>query len=114
MSHQEERRAEEGGASWEVAQREVAVPLLRALERSRLTSVSAWVSVSALEVNHAMGAAEVNCYEVSNRTGDCGVRGVFPVTSLMSHSCLSNTRQDEFSKKRALQITYYLQDRSFL
>ena len=34
----------------------------------------------------------MNCFEVSNRTGDNGVRGVFPVTSLLSHSCSPNVR----------------------
>ena len=70
-------------SNWERVQREVAAPLSRALSG---------LGVSAAEADHAAGAADVNCYEVANRTGDCGVRGVFPVTSLMSHDCAPNTR----------------------
>ena len=38
----------------------------------------------------AVGIVEVNNYEISNASGGCGFRGVFPVTSLLSHSCVPN------------------------
>jgi len=43
------------------------------------------------EVNHVIGSLEVNAFEVSSSPGGRG-RGVYPLTSLMSHSCISNAR----------------------
>ena len=43
------------------------------------------------EVNHVIGSLEVNAFEVTSP--DCGRgRGVYPLTSLMSHNCISNAR----------------------
>lgn len=47
------------------------------------------VPYSVEEINHVIGALEVNAFEVS---GVGGGRGVFPLTALMSHCCISNTR----------------------
>ncbi|XP_059093239.1 SET domain-containing protein SmydA-8-like isoform X3 [Tigriopus californicus] len=47
------------------------------------------VPCSIEEINHVIGALEVNAFEVS---GVGGGRGVFPLTALMSHCCISNTR----------------------
>ena len=41
------------------------------------------------EINHVVGLLEVNAFEVTGRGRG---RGVFPLTALMSHSCISNTR----------------------
>ena len=41
------------------------------------------------EINHVIGLLEVNAFEVTGRGRG---RGVFPLTALMSHSCISNTR----------------------
>lgn len=43
------------------------------------------------EVDHVVGVLEVNAFEVTSRDGHRG-RGLYPLTALMSHSCLSNTR----------------------
>jgi hypothetical protein len=43
------------------------------------------------EINHVLGVLEVNAFEITSDDGDRG-RGLFPLTSLMSHSCISNTR----------------------
>ena len=39
----------------------------------------------------AIGILEVNCYEVKNFV-TFGVRGFFPLASLLSHSCVTNSR----------------------
>ena len=44
------------------------------------------------EIERVIGIIEVNNYELLNSTGVCGVRGLFPFTSLMSHSCVPNSR----------------------
>ncbi len=41
-------------------------------------------------MSHAVGVAEVNNVEI--RSGPCGVRAVYPLTSLLSHSCVPNAR----------------------
>ena len=46
---------------------------------------------SISEINHVIGVLEVNAFEISTDEGWRG-RGVFPLTALMSHSCISNTR----------------------
>ena len=47
------------------------------------------------EVNHVVGALEVNAFEVQPEGGGKG-RGIFPLTALMSHSCVANTRYVSF------------------
>ena len=44
------------------------------------------------DVERAFGIAEVNNYELANKSGNCGVRGLLPLTSLLSHSCVPNSR----------------------
>ena len=44
------------------------------------------------EVNHVIGSLEVNAFEVTAPSGLGRGRGVYPLTSLMSHSCISNAR----------------------
>ena len=39
----------------------------------------------------AIGILEVNCYEVKNYV-TFGVRGFFPLASLLSHRCVANCR----------------------
>ena len=43
------------------------------------------------EVNHVIGVLEVNAFEVTSKDGHRG-RGLYPLTALMSHGCVSNTR----------------------
>ena len=43
------------------------------------------------EVNHVVGVLEVNAFEVETDEGHLA-RGLYPLTALMSHECLSNTR----------------------
>lgn len=43
------------------------------------------------EVDHVVGVLETNAFEVTSRDGH-RLRGLYPLTALMSHSCLSNTR----------------------
>ena len=43
------------------------------------------------EVDHVVGVLEVNAFEVTSQDGGRG-RGLYPLTALMSHGCLSNTR----------------------
>lgn len=43
------------------------------------------------EVDHVVGVLEVNAFEVTSSEGHRG-RGLYPLTALMSHSCISNTR----------------------
>lgn len=38
------------------------------------------------EVNHVIGILEVNAFEINRG------RGVFPLTALMSHDCVANSR----------------------
>ena len=44
------------------------------------------------EIQHVIGSLEVNAFEVTSASTQAKGRGVFPLTALMSHSCISNTR----------------------
>ena len=44
------------------------------------------------EINHVLGVLEVNAFEITLGDGQHRGRGLYPLTALMSHSCLSNTR----------------------
>jgi hypothetical protein len=48
------------------------------------------LAFSEEEVNHVIGVLDVNAFEISAVGRG---RGVFPLTALMSHSCISNARQ---------------------
>ena len=76
MDHEEERSRD---PLWEVEQNNT-VRFIR--ERLRL-------DFTEREINHVIGLLEVNAFEVTGRGRG---RGVFPLTALMSHSCISNTR----------------------
>ena len=43
------------------------------------------------DINRAIGILEVNCYEVKNWIS-FGVRGFYPLASLLSHSCVANCK----------------------
>ena len=43
------------------------------------------------EIMRAIGLLEVNCYEVRNYV-TFGLRGFYPLASLLSHSCVANCR----------------------
>ena len=47
---------------------------------------------TAEDVQRAFGIVEVNNYELANKSGNCGIRGILPLTSLLSHSCVPNAR----------------------
>ena len=44
------------------------------------------------EINHVLGVLEVNAFEITIGDGQYRGRGLYPLTALMSHGCLSNTR----------------------
>ena len=76
MDHESERSRD---SHWEVEQNNT-VRFIR--ERLGL-------DFSEREINHVIGLLEVNAFEVTGRGRG---RGVFPLTALMSHCCISNTR----------------------
>ena len=81
MDHEEERK---GGEDWLTTERTVVARLCGAGE-----------GFSEAEVRRALGVLEVNCYEVTCTHGagtKTGVRGCFPLGSLLSHSCVTNSR----------------------
>lgn len=47
--------------------------------------------ITEQEIMRAIGILEVNCYEVKNYV-TFGVRGFFPLASLLSHRCVPNSR----------------------
>ena len=53
------------------------------------------------EINHVLGVLEVNAFEITTSEGYRG-RGLFPLTALMSHGCLSNTRYVSHRERRIL------------
>ena len=76
IDHESERSQD---FHWEVEQNNT-VRFIR--ERLRL-------DFTEREINHVIGLLEVNAFEVTGRGRG---RGVFPLTALMSHCCISNTR----------------------
>nr|ACO14686.1 msta, isoform A [Caligus clemensi] len=63
----------------------IQTPILKSLERSLST-------YSTDELLKALGIVEVNSYEVYNLTGHSGFRGLFCLTSLLSHDCVPKRR----------------------
>ncbi len=68
---------------WQINQRNIVDYLRKTWNLSERFSES--------EINHVIGALEVNAFEVTSAQGGRG-RGVFPMTALMSHNCISNAR----------------------
>ena len=80
MDHVEEKRHE---AHWRDIEENVVRYLLGTCQLgNRFTQQ---------EVEHVVGVLEVNAFEVTSQDGGRG-RGLYPLTALMSHGCLSNTR----------------------
>ena len=56
-----------------------------------IQSITEDLDFTEAEIMRAIGILEVNCYEVKNYL-TFGVRGFFPLASLLSHSCVPNSR----------------------
>ena len=80
MDHVEEKRHE---AHW----RDIEENVVRYL----LSTCQLGNRFTQQEVDHVVGVLEVNAFEVTSQDGGRG-RGLYPLTALMSHGCLSNTR----------------------
>ena len=80
MDHVEEKRHE---SHWQ----EIEVNVVESL----LESCKLGKRFTRQEVYHVVGVLEVNAFEVTSQEGFRG-RGLYPLTALMSHECLSNTR----------------------
>ena len=78
MDHESERSRD---FHWELEQNNTVRFIREALRMG--------ADFSEREINHVVGLLEVNAFEVTARGRG---RGVFPLTALMSHSCISNTR----------------------
>jgi len=72
MDHEEERR---GGKDWNTTERTVVQNLMQNCDRTEA------------EIRRAVGVLEVNSYEITP-----GLRACFPIASLLSHSCVANSR----------------------
>ena len=79
MDHEEERRA---GPDWAVTERTVVRHLLSTCQAATLIP-----DLTQQEIRRAVGVLEINSYEVQP-----GVRACFPLSSLLSHSCVANSR----------------------
>ena len=62
---------------------EVIVPFIQSIAHD--------LDFSDAEVRRVIGILEVNCYQVKDY-GNFGLRGFFPLASLLSHSCVTNSR----------------------
>ena len=76
MDHEEERR---GSQDWLITEQTVVAALMKNNDEEDLKSLT------VAEIRRAVGVLEVNSYEVND-----GLRGCFPIGSLMSHSCVPN------------------------
>ena len=88
MDHEEER---EGSEDWLTTERTVVERLLVSCQAAHHEGMS------QAEVRRAVGVLEVNCYEVfsfisKSESVSCGLRGCYPAASLLSHSCVANSR----------------------
>ena len=88
MDHEEERRDSE---DWVTTERTVVKNLLEECGTAENEAMT------AEEVRRAIGVLEVNCYEVhtflqKTSSNSAGNRGCFPAASLLSHSCVANSR----------------------
>ena len=78
MDHEQDRQKDDNGLYWKHSTDTVMQPLLDALNQAGYTS-------TLDEVAQIVGITEVNNCEIYNPDGLTGIRGLFPVTSLMSH-----------------------------
>ena len=88
MDHEEERA---GSEDWRTTERTVVENLLDRCNTRELEGMT------EAEIRRAVGVLEVNCYEVytfilKTGTNSSGLRGCYPAASLLSHSCLANSR----------------------
>ena len=77
VDHEEHRRKSD---YWEVAENNIV---------SLLCTNSADHGWSRKEVRRAVGVLEVNAYEIESY-GNSGIRGLFPLSSLLNHGCIDN------------------------
>ena len=78
MDHEQDRQKDDNGLYWKHSTDTVMQPLLDALNQAGYTT-------TLDEVAQIVGITEVNNCEIYNPDGLTGIRGLFPVTSLMSH-----------------------------
>ena len=88
MDHEEERLESE---DWVTTERTVVKNLLEDCGAAKNEAMT------VEEVRRAVGVLEVNCYEVytflqKTVSSSAGNRGCFPAASLLSHSCVANSR----------------------
>ena len=83
MDHLEERKCEAGEADWSKVDKNV-IKYLK----------NGGVEYSEEMLEHAAGIILTNCVACSGTSGgpDSGI-GLFPVFSILSHSCVANTRR---------------------
>ncbi|CAB4060393.1 SMYD [Lepeophtheirus salmonis] len=62
----------------------IRIPILVPLKKS--------LKMNEKHILQAMGIVEVNNYEIYNSTGSAGFRGLYCLTSLLSHDCVPNAR----------------------
>merc|ERR1719483_367214 len=93
MDHEQDRKNDENGEYWDHSCETVINPLLYAFNEVNLEQTS------FDEVAKIVGITEVNNCEIFNQDGLSGIRGLFPITSLMSHSCVPNCRVVQLQAK---------------
>merc|ERR1719483_107549 len=93
MDHEQDRKNDENGEYWDHSCETVINPLLYAFNEVSLEQTS------FDEVAKIVGITEVNNCEIFNQDGLSGIRGLFPITSLMSHSCVPNCRVVQLQAK---------------
>merc|ERR1711892_547892 len=77
MDHEEERR---GSEDWATTEQTVVHNLMKNCDGEAVNSLT------VAELRRAIGVLEVNSYEVND-----GLRGCFPIGSLLSHNCIPNS-----------------------
>jgi len=77
MDHEEERR---GSEDWATTEQTVVHNLMQNCDGEAVNSLT------VAELRRAIGVLEVNSYEVND-----GLRGCFPIGSLLSHNCIPNS-----------------------
>ena len=88
MDHEEERR---GSDDWKTTERTIVDHLVN---KCRAGDIEGF---TVDQVRRAVGVLEVNCYEVYSfieklGSTSAGLRGCYPAASLLSHSCVANSR----------------------